>query len=551
MRMLDESVVIDSANRALLYIMCAHAAKFYALEYSDTTSPLSREIIQMAGSQWAKMAKDMYFSDYSTISVVKLKVLVLLHDHEARLGNYAGSFLLTGLIVRMAHALQLHTESKEQPGVPNDVSLRESRRRLMWACYMVDVWAGSGVDQLTILNEKDIKLQLPCNERQFLLQIPHVTETLQPGEVLDHLKAEDIPGQPWQNMGMSAYFVRIAYIWKRVLRSKQDAETVTSRTLELVELNNQALRAMSQLYPLAEPLYINTERWLEKVRESIARGAPLDPYIPPQDPANPHPEEMPDSSMDSSSVPTPIPSVETMHLSVSQPMHPPMTNPVDSMMDMSNSHPTNGNFVAAKAAEGKVDLPEDDPEMVAYMIKYMGEIEYQLPSEDIAGPWWIKPDWPNCNEELSAETFRSWDSMCWKISTRTLDSLMERFLAVRKKAADDAEKLSPDACPLAINNPDAYVHANIYSIAEKHNIKGLKQEAAQRFEKSLDNMSSGDSFYEAVRVAFTTTLSTDMVLRDMIAKYVCNEKSLYGMYDLLVEDMQSIPGLAFLIWRYE
>lgn len=150
--------------------------------------------------------------------MVKLKVLVLLHDHDARLGNYAGSFLLTGLIVRMAHALQIHKESKEEPNVPNYVSLLESRRRLMWACYMVDVWAGSGVDQLTILNERDIKLQLPCNERQFLLQIPHVTETLQPGEVLEHLSTVDIPVQPRDNMGMSAYFVRIAYIWKRVLR---------------------------------------------------------------------------------------------------------------------------------------------------------------------------------------------------------------------------------------------------------------------------------------------------------------------------------------------
>lgn len=236
MRMLDESVMIDSANRALLHIMCAHAAKcesdlfyrsmqlteiatlVYALEYSETTSTLSREVIQAAGSQWAKLAEEMYFSDYSTISVTKLKVLVLLHDHEARLGNYAGSFLLTGLVVRMAHALQIHVESEEQPGVPNDVSLRESRRRLMWACYMVDVWAGSGVDQLTILNERDIKLQLPCNERQFLLQIPHVTETLTPGQVLEHLSTEYVPGQPWENMGMSAYFVRIAYIWKRVLR---------------------------------------------------------------------------------------------------------------------------------------------------------------------------------------------------------------------------------------------------------------------------------------------------------------------------------------------
>ncbi|KAL1596463.1 hypothetical protein SLS60_009109 [Paraconiothyrium brasiliense] len=476
--------------------MSAHAAKFYALEYSESTSHLPREVIQAAGSQWAKIAEEMYFSDYSTISVVKLKVLVLLHDHEARLGNYAGSFLLTGLIVRMAHALQIHVESEEQPGVTNDVSLRESRRRLMWACYMVDVWAGSGVDQLTILNERDIKLQLPCNERQFLLQIPHVTETLRPGEVLDPASTENTPGQPWENMGMSAYFVRIAYIWKRVLRyikhldnveppwvsnaefetlskeieewkyshpqwmsfssdniyirressqlgalfiihcmyhhvlcdlhrialpnlfkmrepfefppeqfgfmaklqvtcfenaqrvsvltstilqhgvkyladpilpsfvynssrimlyyiarildrSKQDAETTTTRTLELVELNNRALRAMSQMYPLAEPLYITTERWLDKVRESIARGAPLDPYIPPQDPVDPHTDARSTTSVRSPSTAVPMSTTETSRLAVSRPVQRPIADHLNPMLNISNPPPTTNGFAPA------------------------------------------------------------------------------------------------------------------------------------------------------------------------------------------------------------
>ncbi|KAL5429348.1 hypothetical protein PMIN05_010752 [Paraphaeosphaeria minitans] len=493
MRMLDESLVIDSANRALLHIMCAHAAKFHVLEYSESTSHLPREVIQAAGSQWAKIAEEMYFSDYSTISVVKLKVLVLLHDHEARLGNYAGSFLLTGLIVRMAHALQIHVESEEQSGVANDVSLRESRRRLMWACYMVDVWAGSGVDQLTILNERDIKLQLPCNERQFLLQIPHATETLRPGEVLDPTSTEVTPGQPWENMGMSAYFVRIAYIWKRVLRyikhldavhppwvpngefealdreidewkyshpqwmsfssdniyirressqlgalfiihcmyhhvlcdlhrialpnlfkmrepfefppeqfgfmaklqttcfqnaqrvsvltstilqhgvkyladpilpsfvynssrimlyyiarildrSKHDAETTTARTLELVELNNRALRAMSQMYPLAEPLYVTTERWLDKVRESIARGAPLDPYIPPQDPVDPHAEARPTPSACSPTTQDPIPITETSHVPVTRIIQRPINDHLNPMLNVSTPPPTTNEF---------------------------------------------------------------------------------------------------------------------------------------------------------------------------------------------------------------
>lgn len=88
----------------------------------------------------------------------------------------------------------------------------------MWACYMLDVWAGSGVDHLTILNEKDIKIQLPCNERQFLLQIPVVTERLGEGQTLDFIPKADLPEKPRDNLGMAAYYVRIVSIWRRVLR---------------------------------------------------------------------------------------------------------------------------------------------------------------------------------------------------------------------------------------------------------------------------------------------------------------------------------------------
>lgn len=221
--MLDEGQLVDSSDQALLHIMCALGARFYAIEYSESFAPLSKDLVQTAGNQWAKIAEEMFFADYSTISMTKLKVLILLHDQEARTGNYAGSFLLTGLVIRMAHALQLNNETStdilcKTDGGPNEITVRESRRRLMWACYMLDVWAGSGVDHLTILNEKDLKIQLPCNERQFLLQIPCVTEKLAEGEILDFVPTEDIPTKPGENLGMAAYYVRIVSIWRRVLR---------------------------------------------------------------------------------------------------------------------------------------------------------------------------------------------------------------------------------------------------------------------------------------------------------------------------------------------
>ncbi|KAH4059922.1 hypothetical protein HBI80_035590 [Parastagonospora nodorum] len=438
-RMLDEGQLTDPSDQALLHVMCALGAKFYALEWSESFAPLSKHLIQSAGVQWAKIAEDMFFADYSTISITKLKVLILLHDQEARVGNYAGSFLLTGLVIRMAHALQLNNEvsadilCKEEGGSPNEASVRESRRRMMWACYMIDVWAGSGVDHLTILNEKDLKIQLPCNERQFLLQIPVVTERLQEGDIIDFIPAEDIPEKPKENLGMAAYYVRIVSIWRRVLRfvkhldeeqppwmsgsgfaylvsdiqswrqslpswldfsadniyirreshqlgafllihcmyhhvmcdvhrialpdlykhqepfvfppeqrsfvdhlqsvcfdhaqqlsvlvstilqhgvkhfadsilpsfvynssrimlyyiarildfSKPNASVTINRAIELVQQNNKALREMTLMYPLAETLCLTTERWLEQVRTSLARGHATT-YIAPQDPS--------------------------------------------------------------------------------------------------------------------------------------------------------------------------------------------------------------------------------------------------------------------------
>lgn len=66
--------------------------------------------------------------------------------------------------------------------------------------------------------------------------------------------------------------------------SKPDSRTVIARTIELVQQNNKALREMSLMYPLAEPLYITTERWLETVRSGLARGQ-ASTYIAPQDPS--------------------------------------------------------------------------------------------------------------------------------------------------------------------------------------------------------------------------------------------------------------------------
>lgn len=139
------------------------------------------------------------------------------------MGNFSNAFMLSGLITRMTQALQINLEFNTDILCQNNdcglsVTEKESRRRLMWSCYVMDALVGSGVDQLTLVDEKDMKIQLPCNERNFVQQNPCLTETLESGNRLKFIPEDMDTRTILPNMGMVAYFVRHISIRKKVLR---------------------------------------------------------------------------------------------------------------------------------------------------------------------------------------------------------------------------------------------------------------------------------------------------------------------------------------------
>ncbi|UNI16376.1 hypothetical protein JDV02_002812 [Purpureocillium takamizusanense] len=226
MRQLDRGFASDDES-ALLHIICAHGAKFLLLGSGagDLTPPPPPAGLRGAGNQWARRAEYLLLANFGKISVQRLMTAILLHDFHFRLGEYGQALMISGLAVRMAHALKINAEynadvlcADERDAAAPSVASRESRRRLMWACYVLDAWAGSGVDQLTLLREGDIKIQLPCNERNFGLRIPSVTETLGVGHVLQFLPPAIVPRRPAANMGIMAYYIRVVALWKRIVR---------------------------------------------------------------------------------------------------------------------------------------------------------------------------------------------------------------------------------------------------------------------------------------------------------------------------------------------
>ena len=148
------------------------------------------------------------------------------------MANYRQTFLLSALIARMTQALQINLEystdllDQHHEKGNLSVTMRECRRRLMWSCYVTDSLCGSGVDQLTLIDEKDLKIQLPCTEWNFLCERPQVTRTIQ-GSALPFLPPEIIPARLDENMGLQAYFVQHMKIRRRVLRYIKHLDTAT------------------------------------------------------------------------------------------------------------------------------------------------------------------------------------------------------------------------------------------------------------------------------------------------------------------------------------
>ena len=221
MQRLDAGHSRNRDDDALLHIVCALGALFVATENEAETRPPAS--ILTAGSHWAKRAQHLILTQLGDIAVENLMAAVLLHDYELRMGNFGNAFMLSGITARMAQALQINLEHSTDvlcrtSGSSPGASTKESRRRLMWCCYITDSLIGNGVDQLTLIKETDIKIQLPCNERNFLLQSACVTEVLEPGRFLGFLGPDALPSYPSDNMGIRAHYLRYIAIRRKVLK---------------------------------------------------------------------------------------------------------------------------------------------------------------------------------------------------------------------------------------------------------------------------------------------------------------------------------------------
>ncbi|QPH12305.1 hypothetical protein C2857_004427 [Epichloe festucae Fl1] len=202
----------------LVLSVCAVAARFATQSnIAGTARPFLR------GEEWASHARDICTRRYEWPNMTVLTCLLILGLHEFGTCHGGRSWALGGQAIRMAFALQLHKDLENDPSsgcgskVPLSFVDREIRRRIMWACFLMDRFNSSGSDRPMFIKEELIQIQLPVKESYFQLGIPAQTESLDgsAGQSESPSDGQDTPRE--ENMGVAAYTIRAVAIWGRIV----------------------------------------------------------------------------------------------------------------------------------------------------------------------------------------------------------------------------------------------------------------------------------------------------------------------------------------------
>ena len=179
----------------------------------------------LRGERWAAPARDIAIKRYDKPSITILTALLILGLHEFGTCQGGRSWMLGGMAMRMAYALQLHREldhdrlwqNDDDKSEPTSVD-REIRRRTMWACFLMDRFNSSGTERPAFASEETIEVQLPIKESHFLMEISGPTESLNGNLLQSTIYDDEQLSSPRENMGVAAYMIRIIALWGRVVQ---------------------------------------------------------------------------------------------------------------------------------------------------------------------------------------------------------------------------------------------------------------------------------------------------------------------------------------------
>ncbi|KAF4470504.1 Alkaline phosphatase [Fusarium albosuccineum] len=150
MKAIDQDTTGAEYGEAVVHLVCALGARY--MQVLNTTPSPPANIPDQASSKDASR-KPLHVGGtrqaMGTSGQKACPAMVLYSEYGLRIGDNAFVYMLVGSCTRMSRLLRLDAEDPQpepRPLSPKELTKRESLRRLMWSCYILDSFVGAGVD---------------------------------------------------------------------------------------------------------------------------------------------------------------------------------------------------------------------------------------------------------------------------------------------------------------------------------------------------------------------------------------------------------------------
>lgn len=143
-------------------------------------------------------------------------------------------------------------------------------------------------------------------------------------------------------------------------------------------------------------------------------------------------------------------------------------------------------LVHQEGIEGKIELPDDEPEIVRYMMEYLYCLDYTPPAL-------VDADTQSLAESHNSAMLHGipdgqfFGSSAFEQPASPFGGFMppDGRRSARRMADRRNPSAAPEPSPLATATPHLVLHAKMYSIADKYGISGLKSLALDKFKIQL------------------------------------------------------------------
>ncbi|KAF2023849.1 hypothetical protein EK21DRAFT_80003, partial [Setomelanomma holmii] len=214
--------------------------------------------------------------------------------------------------------------------------------------------------------------------------------------------------------------------------------------------------------------------------------------------------------------------------------------------------------VGKEAEEKRIDLPEDDPEMIRRLITYLYVGDYDpnngqnfsqllTISQHESSTSTPATHHSRYRKETRSSGIAAWQDNCACLTPYAKSNLQPVTVLSGTKAPSDYKVVAKPENASEVNEP-LTIHATMYALGDKYQVEGLCDLAKEKFRSCLHHHAHSEDFISAVQTIHSTTPESNRGLRDVVvsafrSQFNVDIKQIPGAE----EKMDSIDELSFAL----